>query len=369
MKTWAQSIVVVLALSGSVLADDAGDLARRAADDLIAAATLLDETDGASDQIAALTLTVQAYERGLSALREGLRRAHLRQAELQLRLSDQDAELSGLLTLLQNVSREAESQSLLHPGGALPTIRAGTLTASLVPALQERASALQSDLDEMQGLIAIQRSGQEQMEHGVRGIRTARLRLVEAVSKRGGIGEGLGTDDAAIEALINSAETLSAFADSLLPDQIRSSWIGDTTWPVPVHGTVLRRYNDVDAAGVRRPGWVIATEPQALVITPAPATVRFSGDIPDQGGVVILEPEPGALVILAGMGSRFVQRDQIVDAGAPIGLMRSRTTREQEELNETFADSGLFGGETLYIEIRQGRTSVDPAGILNLGDE
>ncbi len=369
MKRLASVLLAAVLSASPLVADETAELAEKAASDLIVAAGMLEQAEEADDRIAALTHTVQAYEAGLSALREGLRRAALRAAVLRDRLSAEDAELSSLLTLLQSVSRQAESQAVLHPGGAIQTIRAGILTASLVPALQHRAAELQSDLNELEALIAVQESGQQRLEQGLEGIRIARLELVEAVSRRGRIDDAGATDAAAIEALVNSAETLSAFVDSLLPDRERAAWIGDVRWPMPVQGQVLRRYNEADAAGVRRPGWVIATESEALVVTPSVATVRFSSDIPGQGIVTILEPEPGALVILAGMGQSFVQKDQIVDAGDPIGLMGQGRSREQENLNETFAQSGQFVGETLYMEIRQGRTPVDPAGLLRQSAE
>lgn len=369
MKARAAFVAVVLGVSTPAVADDAAELAHDAAARLVEAAGLLEDAEGAADRIEALTGTVRAYEAGLSAMREGLRRAALREDVLREKLSDQDSEIAALLTLLQSVSRRAEGEALFHPGGAVQTIRAGTLTASLVPALQDRATALESDLAELEALIAVQTSGMATLGQGLDGIRDARLQLTDAVSSRGDLNPYLSTDAAAIEALINSAETLSAFADSLLPDQVRADWLGNSRWPTPVVGKILRRYNEADAAGVRRPGWIFATAPEALVTTPAAATVRFSGDVPGQGTVTILEPEPGALVILAGIGQSFVQRDQIVDAGDPIGLMGGVSPRVQENLNETFSNSGLFGGETLYMEIRQGRTPVDPAEILRLGEE
>ncbi len=51
--------------------------------------------------------------------------------------------------------------------------------------------------------------------------------------------------------------------------------------PLPVTATVLHRFNEADAAGIVRPGWVLATGPGALVTAPAAATVRFQGPLLD----------------------------------------------------------------------------------------
>ena len=57
---------------------------------------------------------------------------------------------------------------------------------------------------------------------------------------------------------------------------------------LPVQGIVLRRANQPDAAGVARPGIIMATRPGAIVTTPAAATIRYSGPLLEFGNVVIL---------------------------------------------------------------------------------
>ncbi|HBZ43140.1 MAG TPA: peptidase M23, partial [Maritimibacter sp.] len=50
---------------------------------LTAASEALDSAERSSDRVKALTQTVQAYETGLAALREGLRQARVREAAIQ----------------------------------------------------------------------------------------------------------------------------------------------------------------------------------------------------------------------------------------------------------------------------------------------
>jgi septal ring factor EnvC (AmiA/AmiB activator) len=138
---------------------------------------------------------------------------------------------------------------------------------------------------------------------------------------------------------------------------------------MPVRGRILRGFNESDAAGVRRPGLVFVTDAQALVTAPSDATVRFSGEVPGQGTVAILEPEAGSLVILAGMETSFVRLGEIVSAQSPIGLMGGKQTLKQKKLNESWHESSQLPQETLYMEIRQGRAPVDPAALLRLGEE
>ncbi|MEO1556950.1 MAG: peptidase M23, partial [Pseudomonadota bacterium] len=86
--------------------DIAGDLARAAGDLLEAASVQLQEADSARDRVRALTQTVQAYEAGLSAMRSGLRRAAIREAQLRAQLESRDAEISQLLAVLQTITPE-----------------------------------------------------------------------------------------------------------------------------------------------------------------------------------------------------------------------------------------------------------------------
>ncbi len=345
------------------------DLARDASAMLLDASQMLEAAETSNDRIAALTETVRAYETGLSAMREGLRRAALRERELTDKLSAEDQDIGALLALLQTASRQTQSRALLHPGSATQNIRAGQLAAMMIPALHQQAALIDDDLTELADLIKVQEGGLDLIQDGHGQVREARLALTEAIAARTDLPPRLATDDAAMQALINSAETFSAFADSLAADNPVVADGPGKPWPLPVKGQLLRGFNEADRAGQRRPGWTIATEAKALLTAPSDATVRFSGEVPGQGTVTILEASGGALMILAGIGKSFVERDQIVAKNDPIGFMGGNGTPAQENLNANSENGRVFGDETLYMEIRQGRAPVDPADLLTLVQE
>ncbi len=347
--------------ASSLAEDDPSALAREASGMLAEAALSLDAAEGAHDRISALTQTVRAYEAGLSAMREGLRRAALEERAKRAALQGKEQELARILAAIQNIERtRATGASLLHPEGPLSTIRAGMLAGDLVPALNARAQVLADEVAELAIIVALQRAGEMLLEKGLESIRTARLALTDAVSKRVNLPGAVATDDAAMQALINSAETLSAFADNLVTT---SPWKGtiEENWVMPVLGRVLRDFDEADAAGVRRPGWLVATRPGSLIVSPSDATVRFAGALPGFEVVAILEPRAGELLILAGAGALFVQRGQIVSEGEPVGFMGGDPDAAQEKLIETTVGSSQLGTETLYIELRQGKDAIDPA--------
>ncbi|MCV6594567.1 MAG: peptidoglycan DD-metalloendopeptidase family protein [Silicimonas sp.] len=327
------------------------------------AAVLLSEADTAPDRLAALTETVRAYEAGLAALREGLVASTLRQRDLAAKLAEEEAGLGEFLTLLQTVSRHVEAEALVHPGGALPNIQAGLLVSSMVPELEARAAALEARMGEMAEIAALQTSGMAVLRDGQAGARTARLALAEALKARSDLPPRHATDEAAMQALLESTETLTAFAGMLSRDLGPLNGVPRGAWSRPVVGEVALGFREADGAGLRRSGVVFATEGQALVTAPAPGTVLFEGRVPDQGHVVILEPEAGVLVVLAGLGRSFVQLGQIVDEGAGLGLMGGDLPLPQEKLNDLVRNSGQSRAERLYMEVRQGRSPIDPTAL------
>ncbi|MEM9475284.1 MAG: peptidoglycan DD-metalloendopeptidase family protein [Pseudomonadota bacterium] len=350
-------------------ASDSVTLAREASEMLVSASVQLASAERAGDRISALTETIRAYETGLSAMREGLRRTAIRERALVKRLAHEDRDIASLLALMQNASKHAQNRFLIHPGTAPETLRAGNLAATLTPVLHQRAAILEQDLLELAELEQVQTDGFRLLDEGLKAVRSARLGLAQALSDRTDLPPRVATDEAAMLALLNSAETLSAFADSLLPVIYSAAEGPGRPWSLPVKGELRAGFNERDGRGVRRPGWVIAAAEQALVTAPADATIRFSGEVPDQGVVAVLEADGGTLLILTGLEKSFVHRDQIVAKNDPIGFLGGRNGATQEILNDNQGSSGLFKAKELYMEIRQGRAPVDPADLVTLVQE
>ena len=141
----------------------------------------------------------------------------------------------------------------------------------------------------------------------------------------------------------------SSFSAVLFSDSL------DRFWPLLA--------GEADAAGVTRPGILLATRPEALVTAPTAATIRYAGPLLDFGQVVILEPQADTLLILAGLGQSYGVAGQVITEATPVGLMA-----QSAENRSTGGDGGGTGrSETLYIEVRQNDTPVDPATWFDLG--
>jgi len=354
---------------GAGAANDPSITAKRAAAMLDRAASALAQADGARDRVKALTGIVQAYEEGLLALREGLRQATIRERALLTRLRAEEARVAKLLGALQVISRAPAPLLLLHPTGPIGTARSAMMLSDLTPELQAEADALKAELDELRTLRLLQESAADTLTRGLEGVQAARVALSQAIADRVTLPGRFDTDADAMRALIESADTLAGFAEGLArldvttsapPPADFESRKGQLPFPV-ANAAVLYGYNDADAAGVRRPGAVLAVPDRALVTTPWPATVRYSGPLLDYGNVIVLEPGSGYLLVIAGLEELFVTQGEVVPLGAALAMIGGKTLDADTFLSRVKEGSGVTRRETLYIELRDGSQTVDPA--------
>ena len=365
---------LLLLLTSAPLAaqNSAAEQARAAADDIEAATRMLDAAEGAGDRVRALTETIQAFERGLGALRDGLRQAAFNETQLRTQLQAHDAEVAQLLGALQTIGAADGPTALLHPAGPLGTVRAGMLLSELTPALDRRAAALREDLENLRTLRALQDDAATRLREGLSQVRSAREDLNRAMAERTDLPLRFTADPIRTAILIASTETLDGFASGLseiITEEVSpapTALEGDIgNLPLPVRGTVLRAAGEADAAGVTRPGIIVATSPQAIVTSPTAATLRYAGPLLDLGNVVILEPQAQTLFVLAGLDVIYGEAGQVIAAGAPLGLMGGtmpeRATDVGGALSPLREGSGTERSETLYIEVRRDNVPQDPA--------
>ena len=351
-------------------AQDISESALSAAAELRVAVEALQGAQSADDRVSALTETITAYEKGLGALRDGLRRAAVREDEIKGRFEAKRAYLGQLLAVMSTMERSDGPLLLLHPSGPEGSARSAMVLSDVTPALQSEAEKLRVDLEEIAGLRSLQQSAANTLRDGLASVQSARSSLSQAVADRSKLPERYLEDPEELRALVESADTMEGFATGLadLDEDIGApmeDFVGARgTLHLPVMGTLLRRAGEADAAGIRRPGMIFATEPAALVTTPWPATIRYRGPLLDYGNVMILEPEEGYLLVLAGLGTVYGATGDVLSKGDPIGLM-SGSEPAAEEFGAEFVAAAREGAgagrsETLYMELRLGGKPVDP---------
>ncbi|MBO9412413.1 MULTISPECIES: peptidoglycan DD-metalloendopeptidase family protein [unclassified Ruegeria] len=346
---------------------DPATAALNAARQLEQASITLTEADSARDRVRALTATIQAYEAGLTAMRDGLRQAATREAQLSAALRAREKDVAQLLGVLQTIETTSPPVLMLHPSGPLGSARAGMMLSEVTPGLNARAQSLARDLQEVQTLRLLQQNASETLVEGLAGVQTARTRLSEAIADRTDLPRRFVEDPIRTAILISSTETLDGFASGL--SQISEGEIAATNADVsdkkgqiqlPTQGVILHHADETDAAGVTRPGIVLATRPRAIVTSPTAATIRYRGPLLNLGNLVILEPQPGLLFVFSGLQEVYGETGQVIPEGSPVGLMPGETPEIGAILSTSGDGTGTDRSETLYIEVRQDNSPVDP---------
>ena len=364
----ALTFIVLLLLSPTARADtDPRQAAAAAVAVLEDAAVALVYAETARDRVKALSAAVKGYEAGLAAMRVGLRQVALREARMTQEINRREDGISRLLGVLQTIVRSPAPTVLLHPSGPVKTARSAMLLADVTPGLQAQAQALRRDLDEVTALRQLQQQASNHMQKGLVGAQLARTKLSQAMSGRRDLPQRFVEDPLKTAVLIAATETLAAFANSvgLIATEEMTTALPDIAGQkgrlaMPVRGQLLRLKDEADAAGVVRPGIVLATRPRALVTAPTAATIRYRGPLLDYGQVLILEPKKDTLFVLAGLAQVYGKIGQVVPAGSPLGLMGGQSPQLDAILSQSRDGTGIDRTETLYIEVRQGETPVDP---------
>ncbi|VAW05045.1 Peptidase, M23/M37 family [hydrothermal vent metagenome] len=361
------ALIFVLIAGSTWAQEDPAAAARAAAARLDQAALQLSQAETARNRVKALSETILAYEDGLRALRIGLRQVAIREQTLAGDLQSRESEISQLLGVLMSMDSAPSPVLLLHPAGPMGTARSGMIMAEVTPALNAQAADLREILLEVSALREVRQNAANTLQGGLSGAQNARTELSQAISERKDLPRRFTEDPVKTALLIASTETLTDFAAGLSDiaiDEAPGSLPGiegrKGDLPLPVQGRILHRAGEADAAGIIRPGIVMVTAPYALVTTPAAATLRYSGPLLDYGNVIILEPQSGILLVLAGLDVVYGQAGEVLPGGSPVGLMGGIDGQSGADLLQTVQETTTAKAKTLYIEVRQDNSPVDP---------
>jgi septal ring factor EnvC (AmiA/AmiB activator) len=206
------------------------------------------------------------------------------------------------------------------------------------------------------------------LQDGLTGVQDARTALSQAIADRTDLPRKFTEDAVKTALLIATTETLEAFAAGL--GEISGGPLETAAnvdvfdqkgaLPLPVAGRVLRRAGEADAAGIKRPGVLLATRPRALVSAPVAATIRYQGPLLDFGNVMILEPKSGLLMVFAGLDVVYGRTGEVIAEGAPLGLMGGKDAAIGEILTQVGDGTGSDLSQSLYLEVREDNEPVNP---------
>ncbi len=182
---FGKAALIWLMLCLPVVAEtEATTAARAAAEGLRIAISDLEQAKGGQAQVDVLTRTIKAYEEGLGALRDGLRRATIREQALKQQFDAKREQVAALLGAMTAMQKTTGPLLLLHPSGPLGTARSGMMLSDVTPAIQAEADLLRHDLEEVALLRQLQQSAADTVADGLRTVQDARTTLAQAIADR-----------------------------------------------------------------------------------------------------------------------------------------------------------------------------------------
>lgn len=243
----------------------------------------------------------------------------------------------------------------LNPNFDAETMHEYVLTSALLSSAAEQfdnqimdATQKIKELDKIRNERAIEK---EKLDRSAKRYSDEKNNLDKLLKTRSAQNEKLKNQQIAIQ---EKLKTLSARAKNIseLSAGVGSSEMSaDTHFSkrklnTPVRGKLVVRYGEKTALGLKSDGWRIHTRGDALVMAPADGVVKFADNFRGFGKVIIMSHKNGYNTVMTNMGSIDALVGQEVLAGEPIGRMNSNRPE-------------------MYIEVRRGNKSVDPARLFN----
>lgn len=314
-------------------------------------------------------------ERRAFETEERLRRLSETEALLRRSLAGRHDVLAALLGGLQRIGRRPPPAMVARPDDALAAVRGAMLLNAVLPELAVEAEALASDLQEMsrlkadierqwrtldsdlvalgeerarvQQLIEEKRRERAVSEFELEEERRRAARIAEEVTTLGELIAGVAADRSGAAGAGSSASDRSALRPSVPFGALQGRL------PLPVSGTVLRRFGEPDAGGEPARGLVVAAAAQSTVFAPADGEVAYAGPFRSYGPLLILDVGDGYHILMAGMHAITVDVGQIVVAGEPVGRMGTERHVSAVTLDIESARP------MLYVEFRKGGAAID----------
>ena len=313
-------------------------------------------------------------------------------------LDKRRAVVAEVLAALQRMGRKPPPALLVEPNDVLKAMRTSMLLGAVLPGMRAEAEALMADLERQAQTRRAIEAERDLIDKEVTELASERTRLSALVEARqDALGKAqsdldeerdkakqLAERTGSLKELIAKMEVESAAAaqgaaaakrsDQLAtlappgvplpqggvtrdPARLTPAVAFATTkgnLPLPVSGSVLRRFGDDDGLGSTERGMLFATRAAAMVASPADGWIAYAGPYRSFGQLLILNVGGGYYIVLAGMDRVNVSLGQFVLAGEPVAVMGDGSTK-------TAAAVALGAAQpVLYVEFRKDGAVIDP---------
>lgn len=314
--------------------------------------------------------------RAIQVAEGNVTRLETRIADLEIEMTEKRDDLLAnndniveLVAAISRLSKRPAVLALLKPDDALTTARSTSLMASLVPMIDERASALRTDLLLLANIQTDLSDQRFSLKENLQSLTQNQEKLASLVDRRRAeagqaderarqlarelrefAGEAKSLRDliAKLEQQAANRRSLAARRDR--PKEIERPFsslgkaLGELKGqlPYPAVGPIVQRFGSKDgvtsAKGIR-----IRARGGAQVISPYDGSVVYAGPFRDYGLLLIIDHGGGYHSLLAGFETLQSGVGQWVLMGEPVGVMPNGDS-----------DGGL------YLELRRGGQPINP---------
>ena len=357
------------------------------------------DRDKQNAALIAAVARVKSAEADVAAVQDKIGDLIVQELDTRGRLDGADASISNVLAALERISADPPPALIVDPSDALGSARSAILISAILPQLRAKADAVIADLKRLvdirtaaEGqeqdlkanfdvleeeqlriatLIAAQQKNQDTAsaaltaeEQQAADIADKAAALKQTVADLGKQAAAVATAAQAVDAAANGGKSPKLSGDTVAlalanagrqqPAVPFASAKGYLDFPV--QGVNVVNFGDADGFGCISRGVSVVTRAGAPVLAPADGFVLYQGPYLNYGQIVILDTGQDYTILLAGLDAVIVKIGQFVRMGDAVGNMGSRT------IGRTVATSAGAERPTLYIEMRNKTTPIDPSG-------
>ncbi len=339
-----------------------------AANDLEKIQSQIAQTEKRSQE---LSVKVASSERDIATTKKQLVKAADQVSSLESRRADISKKIAELDSRIDSISREIEKNrgrisdaaaSILfvasNPSFDSKSMHDYVLTSSVLTGAADmfadeiaRADKQMAELERVRNERAIEK---EKLDRTAKKYTSQRNELDKLLRTRSAQNEKLKSEQAGLQKKLRELSARAKSISELSAGVGSSEMSADARFSrrklnLPVRGRVVVRYGEKTALGLKSDGWRIHTRGDALVMAPADGVVKFADSFRGFGKVVIMSHKNGYNTVMTNLGAIDVLPEQEVLAGEPIGRMSA----DKQEM---------------YLEVRRGNQSVDPARLFRDND-
>ena len=285
---------------------------------------------------------------------------------LESSLQNDRKSISRLILALERIRRVPPQALIARPEAPLKTAQSARLLGDIIPAIQNKAAKLKSDIqkhNDLENELSVKIS---QANEKGQNLKREQDKLAQLNSQRQSIFKQTEKDYRAkeleIEKISHQANNVRDLvkrieenekrkkARELAHNALSKSPVAPRTYSgsaqMPISGIIKVRYLDQDKFGAKSQGIRIEGRAGGLVVAPMSGNIKFAGPFKGYDNMIIVDHGDGYHSLIAGLEKVDTLVGQSVSAGEPIGHLKSGTGDQKP---------------SLYFELRYKGEAVNPA--------